>query len=249
VKTSESSYLTLADRLADTLVGVEPGTRLPSEHDLSGSEGVSRITARAALQELERRHLVRRTRGAGTFAALRIPYPIRDVADPSWSQIVRDAGHEPSYADVQVDSLRAPADLARTLEIPRGRTLTRLRRTGFVDGQPASHGTTYLPADLVPDLASALAKEPSITKVLREVYGHEPERLWSRVEISTAPAGNAERLGLVGRPPAWCVDSANRCTRTGRPLQVGRGWFRADTFQVYLALGPVEGPFPNLEIP
>lgn len=247
--TAESGYLALADQLATDLVGAEPGTRLPSEHDLARREGVSRITTRAALQELERRHLVRRTRGAGTFVALRIPYPIRDVAGPSWSQTVREAGHEPSYATVEVDTVRAPADIARTLDIPRGRSLTRVRRTGLVDGQPASHGTTFFPTEIVPDLAAALADEPSITTVLREIYGHEPERLWSRAELSTAPADTADRLGLVGRPPAWRVDSANRCGRTGRPLHVGRGWFRADAFQVYLALGPVDGPFPELEIP
>lgn len=47
---------------------VAPGERLPSEHELAHRFGVSRITAKKALDELAHLGLVRRVRGKGTFA-------------------------------------------------------------------------------------------------------------------------------------------------------------------------------------
>jgi DNA-binding transcriptional MocR family regulator len=46
---------------------VGPGGKLPSERELAGREGVSLMTARRALIELEREGLARRRVGAGTF--------------------------------------------------------------------------------------------------------------------------------------------------------------------------------------
>lgn len=247
MRTSDPGYLVLADRLAETLGGAEPGRRLPSEHDLAGTEGVSRVTARAALQELERRHLVRRTQGAGTFVSARIPYPIRDGADPSWTRTVQAAGREATYVEMEVTSERADASLARSLAIPRGRRVTRVTRIGAVDGERAARQTTWIPNELAPDIGMVLAETPSLTGALRDHYGYEPERWWSRAELSTASRRAADDLQLIGRPPAWRIDSANRCRRLDRPLHVGRAWLRADAFQVFLALGPIDGPLPTLE--
>jgi GntR family transcriptional repressor for pyruvate dehydrogenase complex len=47
------------------------GERLPSEHELCGVFGVSRVTVRAALQQLEILGLVETRHGDGTFAASR----------------------------------------------------------------------------------------------------------------------------------------------------------------------------------
>lgn len=47
---------------------IAPGSRLPSERELATTEGVSLMTARRALSQLEREGLVRRRIGSGTFA-------------------------------------------------------------------------------------------------------------------------------------------------------------------------------------
>ena len=94
---ADAAYVHLADVLGADIDRMAPGARLPSEHDLAAAYDVSRITARGALQELENRHVVRRTQGSGTFVALRLPYPIRPGELPSWSGLVAAAGHDPSY--------------------------------------------------------------------------------------------------------------------------------------------------------
>ena len=239
------AYQHLAAELEERCRELDAGTRLPSENELAAEHGVSRITARAAVQELERRHVVRRHRGSGTYVANRIPYPIRAGMPPSWSAIVRGAGHEPSHRVLSVETVRAPADVARSLLIPRGRSVVRLVRLGLVDDEVASHQTSFVPSALVPDLAANIGVR-SLTSALTDDYGMRPDRWWSRAELATVPADVGQQLGLVGRPTAWRIESANVCQRLGVPVESTFGWMRADHFRVLLEFGPTDGPLPPL---
>ena len=239
------SYVALANQLEDDIVSQGPGHRLPSEHELATQNGVSRITARAALQELEQRHVVRRSRGSGTYVALRIPYPIRAGMGPSWSQIVEAAGHLPSYEVLSVETVRAPADIARKLLINRGRSLVKIERRGRVDGDVALHQTIWIPSSLVSGLDRRLDElKGSLSTTMRERYGLSPERWRSRAELRAVSTEMADHLELVGRPPAWYIESANRCTLSSKPIELNRSWMRADCFQVRLELGPFDGSDP-----
>ena len=237
---SNTAYLVLADALEDTLADLDPGSRLPSENELGPSFGVSRITARAALRELEQRHLVRRIRGSGTFVGLRIDYPLRSEPLPSWSEIVTRAGHRASYDVDVVASERSSAKVAQRLDIPRGRMVTRAVRRGRIDGNIASHHSMYVPSGLVPGIGAHLRRGGSAARILDEHYGLRPRRWWSRAELISAPDSIAMALDLVGRPLAWHTQSINRCPETGTAVEYSEGWLRPDCFRVYLELGPAE---------
>lgn len=242
--TAEPVYLQLATELEAQCQALPGGTRVDSEHQLAAKHGVSRITARGALQELERRHVVRRQRGSGTFVAQRLPYPIRPDMAPSWSGTVRAAGHDPSHRMVSARTERASAALARALLLPRGRSVVRIERLGFVDGEVAAHQRSWLPLTDVPDLADVLGTS-SLTETLRRRYGIEPSRWWSRAELRTVPEEVAGPLDLPRRPMAWRLESVNNNVSAGsdgiRPIEYTIGWLRADSFHVRLELGPVDG--------
>ena len=236
------TYHELADELAEDIEALEPGDRLPSENALVERYDVSRITARAALQELERRMLVRRTRGSGTRVALRLPYPLRSGATPSWGQLVREAGHQPSYTLDSMRSERANAAIASALLLPRGRTVTRVERRMFVDGEVAAAQTHWLPVDQVPDLASRHDPTGSLSRTLTQHYDIELDRSWARAKLAVPGIETAADLELTGRPPIWRVESVNHCLRRQRPVEYAIAWNRADVFDVMLELGPTDGP-------
>jgi GntR family transcriptional repressor for pyruvate dehydrogenase complex len=93
----------VADRLrGEILAGrLRPGTRLPSERELSLALGVNRLTLRASLARLEALGLVTTRHGAGTIVAswreraglemLGTLVKGLKVADPAWHELVRSA--------------------------------------------------------------------------------------------------------------------------------------------------------------
>src|SRR5580658_7683805 len=93
----------VADRLrGDILAGrLRPGTRLPSERELSLALGVNRLTLRASLARLEALGLITTRHGAGTVVASwreragleMLGTLVRGLklADPTWHDLVRSA--------------------------------------------------------------------------------------------------------------------------------------------------------------
>ncbi|MGA7118975.1 MAG: GntR family transcriptional regulator [Polyangiaceae bacterium] len=93
----------VADRLrGEILAGrLRPGTRLPSERELSLALGVNRLTLRASLARLEALGLITTRHGAGTIVAswreraglemLGTLVKGLKLADPAWHELVRSA--------------------------------------------------------------------------------------------------------------------------------------------------------------
>lgn len=159
---SEPAYLALADELAALVARLEPGDRMPSEHDLVEAHRVSRLTARAALQELEQRFLVRRVRGAGTFVARRIEHRVSPDMPPSGSDAVRRAGAVPGNKVVSARTRRPSAAVRDALDLGPDDRVNAISRAGTVDGFPASYGTTHIPVDVAPELSRHLDDDTSI---------------------------------------------------------------------------------------
>lgn len=245
VSHSDQSYHRLADDLASAIERMQPGERLPSEHELVARHGVSRITARAALGELERRHLVRRVRGSGTFVALRLDYPVTSAGPPSFSEVVARHGRTPSHHIDGIRTVRPPRTIRETLALRPGAMTVRVRRRGFVDGDVVSCQTHWLPAPLVPGLRGELEARDSLFRTLVDAYGFDPRRFWSRAELATVPGDVADALGFEGRPQAWNIESCNRCAATGRIVELAHGWLRADAFRVRFEHGPSDGAIPG----
>lgn len=229
-------YLALADLLEGRIESLLPGARLPSEHELAAAHDVNRLTARAALQELERRHLVRRVQGAGTFVAQRIPYRIGPGSPPSLTATVAEAGAAARQSNLRARTVRPPADVRADLKLGVGDRAVRVDRITYIDDEPVACSTSWLRVALVPRLASHLPREASLYSTLRERYGLRPERVLSRVELEVAPPDVAAALGLEGRPLTWSLTSVNR-NRGGPRLEVSHGWLRADLFRVVLEIG------------
>jgi GntR family transcriptional repressor for pyruvate dehydrogenase complex len=93
----------VADRLRGEILGgrLRPGTRLPSERELSLALGVNRLTLRASLARLEALGLITTRHGAGSVVAswreraglemLGTLVKGLKVADPAWHELVRSS--------------------------------------------------------------------------------------------------------------------------------------------------------------
>ncbi|HEX4008990.1 MAG TPA: GntR family transcriptional regulator [Solirubrobacteraceae bacterium] len=220
----QPAYLAIADRLRERIRAgdLAPHTPLPSERALSETAGVSRMTARQAIRQLEHEGVVYRRVPRGTFvAAPRIALRIGSFSD----EMIR-AGRRPA-AEVIWAQAQAPPDAARdALGLAPGETVHALQRLRRADGEPIALETSYWPGALCPDM---LDDPPtgSIWALLRERVGVVPSRAQATFEVVTiddAAAGLLEvaRGALAIRLTRWTFDGAGACFEYARDL------YRAD---------------------
>src|ERR1700751_647190 len=127
-KTSETrrQVLDLIERL-----GV--GSAIPSERQLSSDLGVSRLTLRAALDELAREgHLVRR-RGSGTF--VQQPKIAQELTMTSFSEDMRRRGMVPGSKTLSIANVLAGARLGRALQVSPAEKILVIKRLRLADGE------------------------------------------------------------------------------------------------------------------
>lgn len=229
-------YLLIANALGPELARMEPGSRVPSEHELARRYDINRLTAKAALEELERRYAVRRVQGKGTFVARRLPYEIDRESPVSWSLNVRRAGATPSIVTDALVQRRASAAVREHLELDTGAQVFRLQRRRFIDGLIAGCTDSYLPVDTLPDLKERLGHDESLHEVMTTTYGLTPARSWIRIELRIAPPDVAARLALRGAPVVHVLSACVVAEDTGRPVEYGISWFRPDAVDLVVEL-------------
>lgn len=233
---TNGKFRDVAETLVAEYAGLPPGTRVASEHDIAQRFGIGRAAARSALEELRRRHLVRRVQGEGTFVSRRIDYRIESGGVPSWSQTLREAGAEPRSVVRGWELVTLPVETAVPLGLPGATSGFEIRRRSFADGLPAAWGTEWVPRDLVPELPRLLRVEESLHTILCEVAWATPVRATTSVTLDFADPVVSAELGLNAGDPVWLVESINCDAPTGRLVGVTRRWIRADAIHVVVEL-------------
>jgi GntR family transcriptional regulator len=234
-------YLDIAADLAARLPEYGPGGRLPTEAQLAQELQVNRLTARAAIQELERRFLVRRYRGLGTFVTTRIDYVVSAENPPSWHETVRLAGATPREQTEHIELVRRPSEAARRGLVLRARekviTLSRLR---YVNDELAGCSDLVLNAALVPGLEEIMEPSASLYRYLCDHYQLKPYRGWSEVSLEPAPPAIAARLGLTGQPMLFRHESRVDSAAAGRPIDLVTAWLRPEIVRVRVCYGSAD---------
>ncbi|WP_319943308.1 GntR family transcriptional regulator [Nocardia aurantia] len=234
-------YLEIADELAGELAATPPGTRVASEHDIAARFGVGRAASRAALQELERRLVVRRVQGAGTFVNRRIDYVISRDRRPSFSATVRDAGAVPRSLVRVAERMPSPPELAPVLEVATGTPVHHVIRLDYIDDVPSGWIQQWIPVEIAADLDLALRAVESLELTLRQLGRVRPVRSWCRVSLDVPPPAIPVELGIGHGIPLWHIESLSRDADSRRPLVYSEAWNRTDRLRVVVELGD-EGP-------
>lgn len=231
------SYLVLADELEAKLLSASAGDPVASETELARQYRVSRLTARAGLQELERRHLVRRIQGRGTFVLRRLDYRISTDGPASFTEIVTAAGGNPKTTTERIMERAATADERRALSLPDRARVVELTRRRWLDGEPVGFGRSVMPAALVPRLGRYLGDGGSLYKAMVEHYDLQPQRAWFRSEVVVAPEDVARQLDLRTRDDLYHNQGRLESARLEQPIEVNDGWLRTDVFNVVIEIG------------
>jgi GntR family transcriptional regulator len=230
-------YLRVAEKLEAKIARQPAGSELPSENELARAHRISRLTARASLEELERRFLVRRAHGKRRSVVRRLDYIIGPNRSPSWSEGVRLAGATP-HSQTERLRPRKPSQLVRdVLRIDTQGETIFLQRKRYVDGMLAACADSWLVTDLVPRFAERMPTDGSLHAVLADIYHLSPRRDWARAESVFAPASVAQRLEMGGRPLVTRLSGVTFSRKLGRPIEYTTSWLRADVFNIVFEMG------------
>lgn len=159
----------LASRIATG--AIPAGSRLPPEPKLAAELGVSRATLREALRSLEDDGLVTRTRGAGTYATNRPR--LRNNLDVNFgvTDAIRAAGMEAGTVEGDIQSVRAGAQEAESLELALGDPLLVLERVRSADGRPVVFSRDVVPATLLTAEALGRLRDGSVYDLIEQEGG------------------------------------------------------------------------------
>ena len=163
-------YEAVFDGIIERIVAGEftPGSMLPGEFDLADDFQVSQGTARKALIELEKRRIVERRQGKGTFVTLRTPenslFHFFRLRDGAGNQVVPDLASEEiaRRAASQNEHAKLFGQPKEVFEIKRLRTYKE---------QPLCVETSIIPVELFPGLQERAPLPNTLYVLFQQAYG------------------------------------------------------------------------------
>lgn len=211
--------------------GIRIGDRLPSEADLVRDYGVSRTTARRALDELRRQGRVKREPGRGTFLAS--PQLRSDLTYLySFSEELERLGHRPEARLVLQKEVGADEEISGQLEVPPGEKVLYVRRLRLADGQPIFVGDSYLPVTRFPELQEADYSSVSLKRLTEERTGRGVVRARQWIGADAAPADVALLLELEPGAPTLKIERVAYLPGD-EPVESVVAFFHPDRYQHY----------------
>jgi GntR family transcriptional regulator len=206
-------YYEIEQSLRGRVARLEPHSPLPSESRLCAEFGVSRMTARAAVQRLVQDGLVYRVPGRGTFVAeSRANRTAGHIL--SFSDEMRRKGRVPTSRLIERRRRRATEDEARRLGV---QDVVVLRRVRLADGKPLALERAVFPAERVSEALDANLERGSLFRTLAAA-GLVPTSGSAALAAEAATVEDA-RLLRVRRGAPLLVERRLIHDQDGHPLE------------------------------
>lgn len=238
---SQPQYRQIEQALRERLATLLPGARLPSDAELCAEFGVSRMTARNAMQRLAEDGLISRKPGRGSFVA-DPPAHRRANRLMTFTQEMRRAGRVPSSRVLARVVRPSSAEEAASLGVPPGEPVVHLRRLRLADDVPMALESTVLvglAADAVMTADLALGS-------LHETLGGAGIVLRGGTSTIGAAAATGDDAGVlavrVGDP--LLVERRVIADRHGRRIEATESRYPADRYGLVVGFD-IEAPDPD----
>ena len=216
--------------LVDTLA---VGDAIPSERQLGSDLGVSRLTVRAALDQLVREGYLVRRRGAGTFVAQ--PKVAKGMDISSFSDDMRARGLTPGSRTLELRTIPAGARLGRILHVSPSEPVLSIKRLRLADGDPMAIELLHVRASLVPGLTAEDLETNSFYDLLSSRYDVAIIGGTQTVEPTVTSEEESDALGVPLHSPALLFE---RVTRSETDVVEYTGsTYRGDRYRLVTELG------------
>lgn len=229
-------YARLRDTLRASILDgrLRPQARLPSENELTAAYGVSRITVRQALGDLQKEGLIVRLQGKGAFVAQpRATQQLHRLQ--GLAEALAGQGQAVHSKRLSMKTVRPPAAIAALLQLPPGSEVYQLTTVRYLDREPLSVNVSHFAPGIGERIARIDVSGRDLIDVIERELGQKVEAADVEISAAAMPARDAKLLKVAAGEPALKVNRLVRATG-GRPLQVETATYRADVFSYKLTL-------------
>ena len=225
-------YKQIADRLRAGIQAGDypPRSALPSESTLAKTFGVTRMTARQAVDLLKSEALVHSEHGRGVFvrdrpqvrrlARNRQVTLYREGGRGAYDVEMRELGLEPRVEVVEVGPIPSPPEIGSRLGIRKGQRVLIRRRRMFAGDEPMQLATSYVPWTLAEgtQMVEADTGPGGLYSRLAEL-GHRPQHFTEEVATRMATDAEAQFLRFSAPQPVFFV-VRTAVDASGTPVEI-----------------------------
>ena len=213
---------------------MEPGDKLPTEEDLVKIFGVSLITIRKALSNLEEEGLIVRNRAIGTYVAQDIKIAEKFLITNEVYNILRDADRyevkNVSIQTIRVKDARYARAVREFFKLSSNDKICMIKRTRLFRGKPMYFLENYMPEHIARHLTVKELMKKHLLMVLKEKIDLVIDHGVMYLEAVPADIDLSEILNTQFFEPLilrqlcyWLPD--------GEPLEIVYSFMRQDYFR------------------
>ncbi|MEN6637305.1 MAG: GntR family transcriptional regulator [Clostridiaceae bacterium] len=211
-----------------------PDRCLPSERELCELFGVSRITIRRAVADLELDGVLFRVQGKGAFVnAAKIQQPLLRVS--SFSQDMSNRQMKAGSRILALERIPSGEVIAAKLGISPTEDVYMLKRLRLADDEPMAIETCYLPLKIGAVIAEKIADNMSLYQLMQTACGVTITRASETIEVSRLK--NYERKLLVCESVPYAMHFTRRSfDASGQCVEYVESKYRADRYRLITEL-------------
>jgi GntR family transcriptional regulator len=227
------------DRVLDLIEGLGVGEAIPSERLLSVELGVSRLTLRAALDELAREGYVIRRRGSGTFVSE--PKIAQELTMTSFTEDMRRRGMQPGSRTLSLEVVPAGARLGRLLHVSPSEPIVVAKRLRLADQETMAIETLHVREAQVPGLTQRDLEERSFYELLRDRFGIVIAGGMQTIEPTVTNEEESAALGVPLHSPAFLFERVTH-SESNEIVEFVHSIYRGDRYQLVTDLTALPSP-------
>jgi GntR family transcriptional regulator len=206
----------------------KPGEAIPSEVELAVRFKVSQGTVRKAIDEMATENLLVRRQGKGTYVATHAEEQIQY----RFLRLTPDEGVPAGMQRRLLDCrrMRAPADVARALELKAGEAAVQLRRLLLSEERPVVLDDIWLPGTLFKGLSAEKLSgyRGPMYSLFETEFGVRMIRAEEKIRAVAAGADESAELAVPLGAPLLSVERLS-FTYGDKPVELRRGLYNTAT--------------------